>query len=959
MSESSSTEQSEQFVLTLPDDPASAKDWYLWAGVLAILVFVAFLPAVRGSYIWDDDHHAKLFDDVPGLQSLSGLARIWTTHTATPQYYPFTFTTFWLEHLLWKDNTLGYHLGNLITHALSAIIVWRLLKRLALPAAWLAAAIWAIHPLQAESVCWISERKNVLSGLMFFSSIWFYLEYAGLTPPPKQAGRPGMSADGTTWLLGNPKLAYGLSLLLLVLGLLAKTVVSAMPAVMLIILWWKGRKLRDKRTIVPLIPFFAVGLALSLITVYIETQPGGNVQANGADWALSPIQRVLIASRGVWFYTAKLVWPMKLTFSYPRVLPSIAALGAAVYAVQWGYFLAAVGVIGLLAAGVKIFGRGALAAVLFFGVTLFPALGFINVFPMRYSFVADHFQYLSGLGLIVLFVAIAAGAARHLGIKPALAATGATVLLLSLGAQTWLQAGIYESPLTLWRDTLAKNPDSWMAADNYGAALLRDAAEKQRLVATDQAQGLTDAVTDDTKAMNDDYTEAEHWFKRALDLRPEHDVSYDGLGQVYSMTNRWPDAEEAFKKAVDLNEQEELNHQTIAPYLNYAKAVEHNHPDSDVRQWLDKALNLADQPRVRSIPTNLAAVHLAYGNYWWNRLGRDLQAKKDINVQVTDLASTIDELNQGLTYFPKDLANRFTLAQAYHSMAVLDQDRADQARAAGNLTEAADLEARSHEVDDQQAAAIYIYITENTQPTPQAGALAREKLGEIYAGFIIQDNTQSDAMGDMIKSMMLFNQASQLDPTRAEPPKYLAALSQQFLSEGLKTRRHGASWAPLKEKLDALIAGPVTKAVADDALDAAREARWPLVNTHPLQQPLQTLQAAVRAYEADKPAADADKSLQAAAANALKAFDKRDAAADAVSDDMGAAICFEGALTSDPQSTQAWNNLKATADDLDRLLAAPSSVPGSHEALNRAWSVLSQHGAATQPATQPAATKPS
>ena len=164
------------FVFSLPDEPSSGKDWYLWAGVLAILVFVAFLPAATGQFIWDDDHHVGV---ISALESVHGLAKIWMPlDNATPQYYPLTSTTFWIEYHFWKDTPLGYHLVNFVIQALSGVLVWRLLRRLALPGAWLVAAIWAVHPIQAETVCWISERKNLLSGLLFFSSIWFYLEFA-------------------------------------------------------------------------------------------------------------------------------------------------------------------------------------------------------------------------------------------------------------------------------------------------------------------------------------------------------------------------------------------------------------------------------------------------------------------------------------------------------------------------------------------------------------------------------------------------------------------------------------------------------------------------------------------------------------------------------------------------------------------------------------------------------------
>src|ERR1700722_15001025 len=150
----------EPFVLTLPDDAAGGQDWLLWAFVLSLLVFVVFFPAASGTYLWDDDHHPGL---IPNFSTLDGLAKIWTPLKATPQSYPLTYTAYGLEYRIWKDNPLGYRLGNLVIHALSAVLLWRLLRRLKIPGAWLAAAIWAANALQAVFVCWLTARKHVLA----------------------------------------------------------------------------------------------------------------------------------------------------------------------------------------------------------------------------------------------------------------------------------------------------------------------------------------------------------------------------------------------------------------------------------------------------------------------------------------------------------------------------------------------------------------------------------------------------------------------------------------------------------------------------------------------------------------------------------------------------------------------------------------------------------------------------
>ena len=347
--------------------------WSWLAGLILLLApFVLYSPLFDAGYIWDDN---ALVTDNLNLRSLHGLWRIWFVPGATPQYYPATYSSFWLEYQFWGLNPVASHFVNVLLHSLNAIVLWRLLRFLGVPGAWLAAALFALHPVYVESVAWISERKNVLSGLLYLTSAWMFLRYALGT----RVGR---------WL-------YAGSLSLFMLALFAKTITCSLPAVLVILIWWKRGEV-DRRIWLTLLPFFIVGAALGLYTVWIEKHFVG---AQGVDWDLSWVERCLIAGRALWFYAGKLFWPENLTFIYPRWVIDVR---------DWFQYLYPVAVVTLVAglwfARGRI-GRGPVAAVLIFCGTLVPALGFFDVYPMRYSFVADHFQYLASIGLLVLFAA--------------------------------------------------------------------------------------------------------------------------------------------------------------------------------------------------------------------------------------------------------------------------------------------------------------------------------------------------------------------------------------------------------------------------------------------------------------------------------------------------------------------------------------------------------------------------
>ncbi len=524
-------------------------------GLIVLLVFLAYLPALHGGFVWDDDSWTTNLS--PLFQNSSGLHSIWFQPTALQQYYPLSGTTFWLDYQLWEFWTTPYHVENVLLHALAALLFWRLLLRLQVPGAWLASAIFALHPVMVESVAWITERKNVLSLAFYLGACLAYLRYAqGVTsgPPSSDSGAAsGLYASRftghPTLVTRHPSLFYGLAFVLFLGALLAKTTTFSLPAAILLLGWWQRGHLRWRADVLPALPFFALALGLCAVTAWLEKY---HVGAQGSDFALTFPQRCLVAGRAFWFYLGKLLWPANLCFVYPRWQPDPASVW------QWLYPVTAIGTLFTLWLARGRIGRGPVTALLFYVGTLFPVLGFLNAYGMRYSFVWDHWVYLSALGIIALVAALVARAAEMLH-APAVVYGFAAIVLPVFAVLTWRQAGMYTDMETLWRTTLARNPGCWMAHNDLGLLLENKGRIAEAMEHYQKAIQLNPNFSEAqfnlglARAAKGRFDEAIENYRQAIRLNPNFSEALYNLGIALAAQSRFDEAIGNYRKALQIN----------------------------------------------------------------------------------------------------------------------------------------------------------------------------------------------------------------------------------------------------------------------------------------------------------------------------------------------------------------------------------------------------------------------
>lgn len=476
--------------------------------ITVAVVLIAYTPAMHGGFIWDDDFHLTRNPCVVGPL---GLKEIWTSTRAV--YYPLVLTSFWILQKCVGLNPLPYHVLNVLMHGASAVLLWRVLINLKIDGAWMGALLWAVHPVMVQSVAWITELKNTQSCFFFLWSILFFL---------KADDSPGPMA-----VASKRTLNFGLSLLFFAMAISSKPSTVMLPLVLALCLWWRRGRLQW-RDLAVLAPFFFISVAASGWTIWEQKFHAG---AAGVEWSQSWPERLAMAGLDIWFYLGKIVWPYPLIFIYPRWKIDIAQ------AITYVPILLALCSLSLLWWKRNGPLRPVFFAAAYFTISLFPVLGFFNVYFFRFSFVSDHFQYLASIGPIVL---IAATGSRVFTRSPRRAgATVFAIVVLGLMTITWRQESMYKDNQTLWNETIRQNPKAWIAYNNLSEPLL--------------AQG--------------DFIAAARQASAAIGLYPNYAPAHNNFGLALQGLRRDGEAIEEFRRAIELDPNLPQARLNLAEYL--------------------------------------------------------------------------------------------------------------------------------------------------------------------------------------------------------------------------------------------------------------------------------------------------------------------------------------------------------------------------------------------------------
>ncbi len=507
--------------------------WLLGIAII-LLVVVVYIPAIRGNFIFDDDLH--LTRNI--VLTDNGLYRVWFA-PGQFDYYPVTWTSYWLEYQIWGLNPTGYHMVNLLMHAACALLIWHILMRLKIPGAWVAAVIFALHPVNVESAAWIAQRKSILSMLLFLSSLLLYLRF-------DQEGR---------------RRCYWMAVVLFVLAMLSKGSIVMLPVVILMCVWWMHKKI-SRKDIMRSIPFFMVSIVMSVVVLCFMSKVLNEEVVRGDSF----LTRLATAGYALWFYLYKAILPLNLIFIYPRWQ---------IESSNWVNFIPVAVFVGMLMLSWccrRSWGRPVLFAVGYFAVMLVPALGFVDVYFWRYSLVADHYQYASIIGIIGLVVATGYCLADRAGRQGKdIMRVAAVSVVVAMGILSWQQSGIYKNMESLWEDTLEKNPRAWIAHNSLGFEL--------------QSQDKID--------------EAIAHYRKAIELEPDYILGLNNLGNALKLQGKFDEAVSYFHHALEVKPNSSKTHNNLGVTLmsqdKLDEAVVHLRRAISIKpSYIDAHYNLAN-----------------------------------------------------------------------------------------------------------------------------------------------------------------------------------------------------------------------------------------------------------------------------------------------------------------------------------------------------------------------------
>ena len=562
----------------------SDRDW-LWGLILVLAVILVYQPLWRAGFIWDDEPVVTANTCIVGPL---GLKEIWTTGAA--DICPLTLTTFWVEHALWGSAPVPYHLLNVLLHGACAVVLWLVLRSLRVPGAWLGAALWALHPVQVESVAWITEMKNTESGLFFLLSILFFVRWL------RAQDLNGRTSGGWN---------YALSLLFAALAMTSKSSTVILPVVLWLCAWWmEGRW--HWRNLARLVPIFLMSIAAGVVSIW--TQKLQLPTGTDPQWVRTWPERLVTAGDAIWFYLGKLVWPHPLIAVYPRWV---------IDAGRWVSYLPVLAVIIVLLILWRNRGtwsRSWLFAFAYFLAALLPALGLVDNYIFQYSLVFDHFQYLASMGPLAL---VGAGLARWEDFVIPGRSWGQSALcaglLLVLGMVSWQRAWVYENQETLWTDTLAKNPNCWVGHNNLGLVFFH--------------KGQVDKAIEQ--------------YQKALQIYPNYDLAHNNFGAALFHKGEVDGAIEQYQKAL------ELNPNYVAARANLAGVLLSQASRFLEQKQLDAALDKVNSA-LKIAPKNAEAYGLRGGIYaekkLWDQAEKDFQTALQIDGKNVQMKFNVAEI---------------------------------------------------------------------------------------------------------------------------------------------------------------------------------------------------------------------------------------------------------------------------------------------------------------------------
>ena len=613
---------------------ASQQDWLL-ALLLVAGTIIAYLPVWHAGVIWDDE---SLVLSNPLIHRPDGLFRFWFS-TQPVDYYPVTSTILWAEWRLWGASPMGYHVVNVVLHACSAVVLWRVLQRLKLPGAWLGAALFALHPVNVESVAWIVQRKNVLAMFFYLVSLLWYLRF-------DPAAGPANPTEPTTLRLQWRW--YWFSLAAFLLALLSKTAVAPLPLVLLGLAWWRQGTVRRK-DLWRSLPFFAIAVAVGLVSFWFQSHRaiGSDIVRTDSFWA-----RLAGAGWAVWFYLYKAALPLHLNAIYPRWQ---------IDGGQWWSYLPGLLLVGGLLACWRYrrrWGQGPLLALGYFVVMLLPVLGFLDIGFMLVSLVADHWQYFAIIGPIALAAATITAVGGRSRSK-AVALGGA--LLLVLGGLSWRQCEIYADPGTFWRAVLAANPDSWLAHNNLGNDLFE--------------RGQVD--------------EAMTHYKRAVDIEPHYATAHYNLGGVLRQKGQPDEAIAQFRKALEIQPLYSMAHYNLGEVLRQKgevdEAIAHYQRALEIHPDYAEAHNSLGNALLRKGQVDEALVHLR----------KALEIQPDRAEDHNNLANVLwqkGQVQEAIAHYQKALEIRPAYALAHYNLGQLLQQEGQVREAVTHFQKALEIQ---------------------------------------------------------------------------------------------------------------------------------------------------------------------------------------------------------------------------------------------------------------------------